>query len=47
MTREDYRKRAELFAGLLVLAIKEEDFNQVDTYLEEIKKAIEAMRKQP
>lgn len=47
MDREDYRKRAELLAGLLTLAIKEGDFSKTDSYLEEIKNAIKAMRKEP
>ena len=47
VTREDYRKKAELPAGLLVLSIKESDFGRAETYLTEIEQAIQDMRKQP
>jgi hypothetical protein len=45
MTAEDYRKRAEMHAELLVLAIKEQDFRLAAHHLEETKLAITNMQK--
>ena len=47
MDKEDYRKRAELLAYLLYLAIKEGDFSKVEEYQRGIQQAIEDMRKKP
>ena len=45
MTAEDYRKKAEMHAELLVLAIKEKDFGVADRHLKEVESAIVNMRK--
>ena len=47
MTREDYRKRAELLAELLMLAIREGDFSKTQDYLGQIEEALTKMRAQP
>jgi hypothetical protein len=45
MTAEDYRKKAQLFAELMVICIKEGDFSKFDDYMYGVKQAIEDMRK--
>jgi hypothetical protein len=46
MKKEDYMKKAKYLAGLLYLAIKNRDFSKTNEYLQEIKQAIDDMRKQ-